>query len=75
MLAYILAPKNVAPGDILTAGPLAEIKAGNALPLGKIPVGTCVHNVELKPGQGGKLVRAAGSFAKIIAKSRNTAST
>jgi large subunit ribosomal protein L2 len=66
ILSYILAPKHVSHGDTIAAGPLAEIKAGNALPLGKIPVGTLIHNIEFKPGQGGKLVRAAGGFAKII---------
>jgi large subunit ribosomal protein L2 len=65
---YILAPVGLQVGDVVTSGPDAEIKPGNALPLEKIPVGTLVHNVELEPGHGGQLVRAAGSSAQIMAK-------
>ncbi len=65
---YILAPVGLQVGDVVTSGPDAEIKPGNALPLEKIPVGTLVHNVELQPGHGGQLVRAAGSSAQIMAK-------
>ena len=57
---YILAPSQVRPGDVLQNGQGAEIRPGNALPLRYIPVGSTVHNVELKPGQGGKLARGAG---------------
>ncbi|GBD28087.1 50S ribosomal protein L2 [bacterium HR31] len=65
---YILAPVGLQVGDVVTSGPEAEIKPGNALPLEKIPVGTLVHNVELQPGHGGQLVRAAGTAAQIMAK-------
>lgn len=65
---YILAPVGIKVGDEIVAGPDAELHVGNALPLGSIPLGTVVHNVELKPGQGGQLVRAAGTGAQILAK-------
>src|SRR5689334_8250186 len=65
---YILAPLNIAVGDMLQSGQGAEIKPGNALPLRYIPVGTTVHNVELRPGGGGKMARAAGSSVQLIAK-------
>lgn len=65
---YILAPVGLQVGDVVTSGPEAEIKPGNALPLEKIPIGTMVHNVELQPGHGAQLVRAAGTAAQIMAK-------
>ena len=65
---YIIWPEGLKVGDTVIAGPDAEIKVGNALPLRNIPVGTIVHNVELKPGKGGQLARAAGSFAQIMGK-------
>ncbi|WP_456341699.1 50S ribosomal protein L2 [Thermovibrio sp.] len=65
---YIIWPEGLKVGDTVVAGPDAEIKVGNALPLRNIPVGTIVHNVELKPGKGGQLARAAGSFAQIMGK-------
>jgi large subunit ribosomal protein L2 len=65
---YILAPVGVKVGDTLMSGPNAEIRAGNALPLRNIPLGTQVHNVELNPGQGGKMVRSAGASAQVLAK-------
>ncbi len=65
---YILAPVGLQVGDVVTSGPQAEIKPGNALPLENIPVGTLVHNVELEPGHGGQLVRAAGTAAQVMAK-------
>ncbi len=66
--AYILAPVGLKIGDTVVAGPSADIKAGNALPLVNIPVGTFVHNVELYPGKGGQLARAAGNAAQLMAK-------
>jgi large subunit ribosomal protein L2 len=66
--AYILAPKGVQPGDRLQSGQGAEIRPGNALPLRYIPVGTTVHNVELRPGGGGKMARSAGSSVQLVAK-------
>jgi len=65
---YILAPKGVAAGDELRSGPDAPIRAGNAMQLRHVPVGTTVHNVELKPGKGGQLARSAGSSAQYTAR-------
>jgi large subunit ribosomal protein L2 len=65
---YILAPARVKVGDRLQSGQKAEIRPGNALPLRYIPVGTTVHNVELKPGGGGKMARGAGSSIQLVAK-------
>ncbi len=68
---YILHPRNLAVGTQIQSGPDAPIEAGNALPLSKIPLGTGVHNVELTPGKGGQMVRAAGSMAQVVAKEGN----
>lgn len=65
---YILAPKNVAAGDKVISGDHAPIKAGNALPLRNIPLGSTVHNIELKPGKGGQVARSAGTSAQVLAK-------
>ena len=65
---YILMPNRVKVGDVIQSGPGADIRAGNALPLRNIPVGTVVHNVELRPGAGGKMARSAGSSVQLIAK-------
>ena len=65
---YILQPAGLKVGDTVVAGAGADIKAGNALPLTNIPVGTVVHNVELYPGRGGQLARAAGNSAQLMAK-------
>ncbi len=65
---YILWPDGLKVGDTVLSGPDAEIKVGNALPLRHIPVGTIVHNVELKPKKGGQLARSAGSFAQLMGK-------
>ncbi len=65
---YILAPARVRVGDLLQSGPKADIRPGNALPLRFIPVGTTVHNVEIKPGAGGKMGRGAGSSIQLVAK-------
>jgi large subunit ribosomal protein L2 len=65
---YILWPDGLKVGDTVVAGPDVEIKVGNALPLRNIPVGTIVHNVELKPGKGGQLAKSAGSFAQLMGK-------
>ncbi len=65
---YILAPVGLQTGDMVTSGPEADIKPGNALMLRDIPTGTMVHNVELHPGKGGQMVRAAGSAAQLMAK-------
>ncbi len=65
---YILAPDGLKVGETLTSGPTSEIKVGNALPLANIPVGSFIHNVELKPGKGGQLARSAGVSVQLMAK-------
>jgi large subunit ribosomal protein L2 len=65
---YILAPQGLRLGDAVEAGAGADIKPGNALPLRQIPTGTMVHNIELKPGRGGQIVRSAGTAAQLMAK-------
>lgn len=65
---YVLAPVGLRVGDKIVAGPEADIKPGNALPLKNIPTGTMVHNIELKPGRGGQMVRSAGASAQLMAK-------
>jgi large subunit ribosomal protein L2 len=65
---YILAPQGVGVGDKLMSGPDAEIRPGNALPLRNIPVGTVIHNIELKPGAGAKMARSAGTSVQLVAK-------
>lgn len=65
---YIIAPAGLKVGDMVESGENADIKVGNALPLRNIPVGTTIHNIELYPGRGGQLVRAAGNSAQLIAK-------
>ncbi|MDB5380236.1 MAG: ribosomal protein [Rubritepida sp.] len=67
-IAYILAPQRMKVGDVVVAGDKADIKPGNAMPLGAIPVGTVIHNIELKPGAGGKVARSAGTFAQLVGK-------
>nr|YP_009295945.1 ribosomal protein L2 [Schimmelmannia schousboei]AOM64880.1 ribosomal protein L2 [Schimmelmannia schousboei] len=65
---YILHPRSLHLGHIVISGPNAPIEVGNSLPLSQIPLGTAVHNIELKPNKGGQIVRAAGSYAQIVAK-------
>jgi large subunit ribosomal protein L2 len=65
---YILHPKGLAQGDTVMSGPGADARTGNALPLGEIPLGTTVHNVELKIGKGGQMIRTAGSSAQVMAR-------
>ncbi|MBR6970331.1 MAG: 50S ribosomal protein L2 [Firmicutes bacterium] len=65
---YIIAPNGLKVGDVLYSGAAADIKTGNALPLANIPVGTIIHNIELKPGKGAQLCRAAGNGAQLMAK-------
>ncbi|HTW28597.1 MAG TPA: 50S ribosomal protein L2 [Acetobacteraceae bacterium] len=67
-LAYILAPQRLRAGDTVVSGQRADIKPGNAMPMAAIPVGTIVHNVEMKQGAGGKLARAAGTYAQLVGK-------
>lgn len=65
---YILAPVGLKVGDKIVSGPSAEIRVGNAMPIANIPVGSTIHNIELKPGKGGQIVRAAGTSAQLVAK-------
>lgn len=65
---YIIAPVELKVGDTIMSGPNAEIRSGNALPISNIPVGTMIHNIEMKPGRGGQLVRSAGGAAQLLAK-------
>ncbi|UCD43233.1 MAG: 50S ribosomal protein L2 [Chloroflexota bacterium] len=65
---YIIAPLDLRVGDTVESGPETEIRPGNSLPINKIPVGTLIHNIELKEGRGGQLVRAAGGSAQLLAK-------
>jgi len=66
--AYILAPQRLAVGDGVTAGAKVDIKPGNAMPLSGMPIGTIVHNVEMKPGKGGQIARSAGSYAQFVGR-------
>lgn len=70
---YILCPENLKVGDVVISGKEADIKVGNTKPLKDIPTGTLIHNIELNPGQGGKLVRSAGTTAQLMAKEGNYA--
>jgi large subunit ribosomal protein L2 len=72
-LSYILAPQRLAVGDQVIAGERVDIKPGNALPLRNIPVGTIVHNIELKPGRGGQMARSAGAFVQLVGKDQGFA--
>src|SRR5579872_4443988 len=67
-LAYILAPQRLAVGDSVVSGEYVDVKPGNAMPLANIPVGTIVHNIELKIGKGGQIARSAGSYAQIVGR-------
>lgn len=67
-LSYILAPQRLKVGDAVVAAERADIKPGNAMPLGAIPVGTIIHNIEMKPGAGGKIARSAGTYAQLVGK-------
>jgi len=67
-LSYILAPQRLAAGDTVVAGEQVDIKPGNAMPLGNMPVGTIVHNIELKIGKGGAMARSAGAYAQIVGR-------
>ena len=68
---YIIAPVGLKVGDKVESGAEADIKVGNALPLKNIPVGTMIHNIEMKIGKGGQLVRSAGTAAQLMAKEGN----
>jgi large subunit ribosomal protein L2 len=72
-LAYILAPQRLKVGDRVVAGEKVDIKPGNAMPMKSIPVGTIIHNVEMKPGKGGQMARSAGSFVQLVGKDQGMA--
>ena len=67
-LSYILAPQRLRAGDSVVAGQRVDIKPGNAMPMAVIPVGTIIHNIEMKPGAGGKIARSAGTYAQLVGK-------
>jgi large subunit ribosomal protein L2 len=67
-LAYIIAPQRLAVGDTVVSGDKVDVKPGNAMPLGAMPVGTIVHNIEMKPGKGAQLARAAGAYAQYLGR-------
>jgi large subunit ribosomal protein L2 len=67
-LSYILAPQRLAAGDKIVAGLKVDVKPGNAMPLKSIPVGTIIHNIEMKPGKGGQIARSAGTFAQLVGR-------
>jgi large subunit ribosomal protein L2 len=72
-LAYILAPQRLREGDQVVSGETVDIKPGNAMPMSNIPVGTIVHNVEMKPGKGAQMARSAGTYAQIVGKDQGYA--
>jgi len=67
-LSYILAPQRLGVGDQVVSGQQTDVKPGNAMPLSSIPIGTIVHNIELKPGKGGQIARSAGTFAQLVGR-------
>ncbi|AKQ41844.1 50S ribosomal protein L2 [Aurantiacibacter atlanticus] len=69
-LSYIIAPNRLAPGDKIVAGEKVDTKPGNAMLLGQIPVGTIIHNVEMKPGKGGQIARSAGTYVQLVGRDR-----
>lgn len=66
--SYILAPQRVTAGDVVVSGERVDIQPGNAMPMENIPVGTIIHNIEMKPGKGGQIARSAGTYAQLIGK-------
>ncbi len=72
-LAYIIAPQRLAVGDQIIAGEKVDVKPGNAMPLASIPVGTIIHNVEMKPGKGAQIARSAGTYVQLVGRDMNYA--
>jgi large subunit ribosomal protein L2 len=72
-LAYILAPQRLAVGDTVISGKKVDVKPGNAMPLASIPVGTIIHNVEMKPGKGGQIARSAGTYVQLVGRDQGYA--
>jgi len=71
--AYILAPQRLAEGDTVVAGARVDVKPGNAMPLSAMPIGTIIHNVEMKPGKGGQIARSAGTFVQLVGRDQGYA--
>ncbi|WP_422007777.1 50S ribosomal protein L2 [Pyruvatibacter mobilis] len=71
--AYILAPQRLAEGDTVIAGARVDVKPGNAMPLSAMPIGTIIHNVEMKPGKGGQIARSAGTFVQLVGRDQGYA--
>src|SRR6202161_3987178 len=69
-LDYIIAPQRLRPGDAVVSGARVDVKPGNAMELGSIPVGTIVHNVEMKPGKGAQIARSAGTYVQVVGRDR-----
>jgi large subunit ribosomal protein L2 len=69
--SYILAPQRLSVGDVVTSGEKVDIKPGNAMPLANIPIGTIIHNVELKPGKGGQIARSAGTYVQLVGRDQS----
>jgi large subunit ribosomal protein L2 len=67
-LAYILAPQRISVGDTVIAGEQVDVKPGNAMPMANMPIGTIIHNVEMKPGKGGQIARSAGTYAQLVGR-------
>ncbi|MCZ2158562.1 50S ribosomal protein L2 [Bartonella sp. 220] len=72
-LGYIIAPQRLGVGDSVIAGSNVDVKPGNAMPLGNMPVGTIIHNVEMKPGKGGQIARSAGTYAQLVGRDQGMA--
>ena len=72
-LSYILAPQRLAVGDTVISGKKVDVKPGNAMPLASIPVGTIIHNVEMKPGKGGQIARSAGTYVQLVGRDQGYA--
>ncbi|MDO8422139.1 MAG: 50S ribosomal protein L2 [Parvibaculum sp.] len=72
-LSYILAPQRLAVGDTVISGKKVDVKPGNAMPIASIPVGTIIHNVELKPGKGGQIARSAGTYVQLVGRDQGYA--
>jgi len=72
-LSYILAPQRLAPGDTVVAGERVDVKPGNAMPLSNMPIGTIIHNVEMKPGKGGQIARSAGTYVQLVGRDQGYA--
>ncbi|HZS64702.1 MAG TPA: 50S ribosomal protein L2 [Xanthobacteraceae bacterium] len=70
-LAYILAPQRLSQGDSVVAGEYVDVKPGNAMPIGNIPIGTIIHNIEIKIGKGGQIARSAGTYAQIVGRDQD----